>query len=178
MSVAVSAQAFKVLPSFCIRSVRLIALHTAVTMADRFEVVTMADRFEVDGFEFVAVPCVLAETSYEFEYINHNVDYPATTLYTTEGPILFQTEKFVTEWHGSLKVYHSFMTLLFHCFGDTDRVNSVVLRKISDSRWDGVDHLERCITMTCRASIDGVTVADVGAVFEESSSSMCSFLHL
>ena len=150
MSVAVSAQAFKVLPSFCIRSFRLIALHTAVTMAD---------RFEVDGFEFVAVPCVLAETSYEscvlaetsyeFEYINHNVDYPAATLYTTEGLILFQTEKFVTEWHGSLKVYPSFMTLLFHCFGDTDRLKSVVLRKTSDSRWDGVDYLQRRITMTC-----------------------------
>ena len=102
-------------------------------MADLFEVVTMADSFEVDGFWVLAETsyesCVLAETSYEFEYINHNVDYPAATLYTTEGLILFQTEKFVTEWHGSLKVYPSFMTLLFHCFGDTDRLKLVVLRK-------------------------------------------------
>ena len=128
----------------------------------------MADRFEVDGFEFVAVPCVLAETSYEscvlvetsyeFEYINHDVDYPAATLYTTEGFILFQTEKFVTEWHGSLKVYPGLMTLLFHCFGNTDRLKSVVLRKTSDGRWDGLDYLQRRITMTCLGKyIDGVT---------------------
>ena len=160
MSVAVSAQAFKVLLSFCIRSFRLIALHTAVTMADLFEVVTMADSFEVDGFWVLAETsyesCVLAETSYEFEYINYNVDYPAATLYTTEGLILFQTEKFVTEWHGSLKVYPSFMTLLFHCFGDTDRLKSVVLRKTSDSRWDGVDYLQRRITMTCLGQVSMV----------------------